>query len=35
VAGEPDGFHRRLTEQVCVRELLEARDAGSPASSRR
>jgi hypothetical protein len=29
VAGEPERFRRLLTEQVRVRELLEARDAGS------
>jgi hypothetical protein len=34
VAGEPERFHRLLTEQVRVRDLLEARDAGAPSSSR-
>jgi hypothetical protein len=29
VAGEPDRFRRLLTEQVRVRDLLEARDAGA------
>jgi hypothetical protein len=29
VAGEPERFRRLLTEQVRVRDLLEARDAGS------
>jgi len=35
-AAEPDGFRRLLTEQVRVRDLLEARDAasGSTASDR-
>ena len=30
VAGEPERFRRLLTEQVRVRDLLEARDAGAP-----
>jgi hypothetical protein len=29
VAGEPERFRRLLTEQVRVRDLLEARDAGA------
>ena len=29
VAGEPERFHRLLTEQVRVRDLLEARNAGA------
>jgi hypothetical protein len=33
VAGEPERFRRLLTEQVRVRDLLEARDAGAPTSS--
>ena len=33
VAGEPERFHRLLTEQVRVRDLLEARDAGTPAGA--
>jgi hypothetical protein len=33
VAGEPERFRRLLTEQVRVRELLEARDAGALTSS--
>jgi hypothetical protein len=33
VADEPKRFHRLLTEQVRVRDLLEARDAGAPISS--
>ena len=32
VAGEPERFRRLLTEQVRVRDLLEARDAGAPIS---
>jgi hypothetical protein len=32
VAGEPEHFRRLLTEQVRVRDLLEARDAGAPTS---
>ena len=32
VAGKPERFRRLLTEQVRVRELLEARDAGAPLS---
>ena len=32
VAGEPERFRRLLTEQVRVRDLLEARDAGAPTS---
>jgi hypothetical protein len=35
VAGEPEPFRRLLTEQVRVRDLLEARDAGPPISSGR
>jgi hypothetical protein len=35
VAGEPERFRRLLTEQVRVRDLLEARDAGAPISSGR
>jgi hypothetical protein len=34
VAGEPERFRRLLTEQVRVRDLLQARDAGAPISSR-
>jgi hypothetical protein len=34
VAGEPERFRRLLTEQVRVRDLLQARDAGAPVSSR-
>ena len=34
VAGEPERFTRLLTEQVRVRDLLEARD-GAPISSER
>jgi hypothetical protein len=34
VAGEPERFRRLLTEQVRVRDLLQARDAGAPRSSR-
>jgi hypothetical protein len=34
VAGEPERFRRLLTEQVRVRDLLQARDAGAPLSSR-
>jgi hypothetical protein len=30
VAGEPDRFRRLLTEQVRVRDLLEAQAAGAP-----
>jgi hypothetical protein len=33
VAGEPERFRRLLTEQVRVRDLVEARDAGAPTSS--
>ena len=33
VAGEPERFRRLLTEQVRVRDLLEARAAGAPISS--
>jgi hypothetical protein len=33
VAGHPERFRRLLTEQVRVRDLLEARDAGAPTSS--
>jgi hypothetical protein len=33
VAGEPERFRRLLTEQVRVRDLLEARDAGAPLPS--
>jgi hypothetical protein len=33
VAGEPERFRRLLTEQVRVRDLLAARDAGAPRSS--
>jgi hypothetical protein len=33
VAGEPERFRRLLTEQVRVRDLLEARDAGAPTSA--
>jgi hypothetical protein len=32
VAGEPERFRRLLTEQVRVRDLLEARDGGAPTS---
>jgi hypothetical protein len=32
VAGEPERFRRLLTEQVRVRDLLEARDAAAPVS---
>ena len=32
VAGEPERFRRLLTEQVRVRDLLEARDPGAPIS---
>lgn len=35
VAGEPERFRRLLTEQVRVRDLLEARDAGAPTPSGR
>ena len=35
VAGEPERFRRLLTEQVRVRDLLEARDAGAPIPSGR
>jgi hypothetical protein len=35
VAGEPDRFRRLLTEQVRVRDLREARDAGAPIASGR
>ena len=35
VAGEPERFRRLLTEQVRVRDLLEARAAGAPISSGR
>jgi hypothetical protein len=35
VADEPERFRRLLTEQVRVRDLLEARDAGVPLSSGR
>jgi hypothetical protein len=35
VAGEPERFRRLLTEQVRVRDLLEARDAGQPTFSGR
>jgi hypothetical protein len=35
VAGEPERFRRLLTEQVRVRDLLEARDAGAPISAGR
>jgi hypothetical protein len=34
VAGKPARFRRLLTEQVRVRDLLQARDAGAPISSR-
>jgi hypothetical protein len=34
VAGKPERFRRLLTEQVRVRDLLQARDAGAPISSR-
>jgi hypothetical protein len=33
VAGDTERFRRLLTEQVRIRDLLEARDAGAPASS--
>jgi hypothetical protein len=33
VAGDPDRFRRLLTEQVRVRDLLEARAAAAPAST--
>jgi hypothetical protein len=33
VAGEPERFRHLLTEQVRVRDLLEARDAGAPVTS--
>jgi hypothetical protein len=33
VAGEPERFRRLLTEQVRVRDLLEARDAAAPIPS--
>lgn len=33
VAGEPERFRRLLTEQVRVRDLLEAQAAGAPSSS--
>jgi hypothetical protein len=33
LAGEPERFRRLLTEQVRVRDLLEARDGGAPMSS--
>ena len=35
VAGEPERFRRLLTEQVGVRDLLEANDAPAPTSSDR
>jgi hypothetical protein len=35
VAGEPERFRSLLTEQVRVRDLLEARDAGAPLASGR
>jgi hypothetical protein len=35
VAGEPERFRRLLTEQVRVRDLLEARDAGARDDSHR
>jgi hypothetical protein len=35
VAGEPARFRRVLTEQVRVRDLVEARDAGAPDVVRR
>ena len=35
VAGEPERFRRLLTEQVRVRDLLEARATGAPKSSGR
>jgi hypothetical protein len=35
VAGDPERFRRLLTEQVRVRDLLEARDAGAPIPSGR
>jgi hypothetical protein len=35
VAGEQKRFRRLLTEQVRVRDLLEARDARAPMSSGR
>jgi hypothetical protein len=35
MAGEPERFRRLLTEQVRVRDLLEARDAGGPISAGR
>jgi hypothetical protein len=35
VAGEPERFRRLLTEQVRVRDLLEAKDAPTPVSSDR
>jgi hypothetical protein len=33
LAGAPARFRRLLTEQVRVRDLLEARAAGAPAST--
>lgn len=35
VAGEPARFHRLLTEQVRVRDLLQARDSSAPTFARR
>jgi hypothetical protein len=35
VAGEPERFHRLLTEQVRVRDLLEAQEAGASTPSGR
>jgi hypothetical protein len=35
VAGEPERFRRLLTEQMRVRDLLEANDAPAPMSSDR
>jgi hypothetical protein len=35
VGGEPERFHRLLTEQVRVRDLLEAREAGTPVPTGR
>jgi hypothetical protein len=32
MAGEPERFRSLLTEQVRVRDLLEARGAGAPIS---
>jgi hypothetical protein len=33
VAGDTERFRRLLTEQIRVRDLLEARDAGAPAAA--